>query len=194
MDRDPSLSGREQFSTFVSWSLFVCQALAVSVEVFLHRSRSFGERYMGLQAGAAILVIFFYPVFWPEHDATPMVGFLFAYLAMCAIVRVCVVTRRRGSEPQHTHYTGRPRIMRITGRLSELTVKRGVEPMLLFLSGVFTLPASEPLGSYLMLAAFGLFVSVNLSLAFERTRALDMRDAYLEQRGVAERFREMHRN
>lgn len=188
-------NGAEQFKVFASWLAFICSALAVSVEVFLHRSRSFGERYLGLQAGAAILVMFFFPVFFPDQDARPMLRFLGAYILMCGWVRLRVAGRVRGGKrcrPHvHTLYTGRPWISSLLGRSSELAVKRGIEPMFVFLGGVMLVPVSEPLGAYLMVASFGLLASVNLNVNFERTRALDLNDAFLDQRSLADRFRGM---
>lgn len=171
---------------------FVCRSLAATVEVFLHRSGSFGERYLGLQAAAGILCLFFYTAFWRYADVRPVLGFMVVYLAALALARFGVMTRlRRGGEQVHSFYTGAPRIMRFTGRLREETVKRIVEPMLVLLIGVLTMPASEPLGTYLMLVSFALFAVCNLAAGFERTRALDMNDAFQDQHNVAERFREM---
>ena len=50
---------------------------------------------------------------------------------------------------------------------------------------------NPPLGTYLMLAAGSLCISVCASEAEERTRALDMNDAVMNQESVADRFREM---
>lgn len=191
MDQHHSASSRENLASFLGWFLFACQALALSVEVFLHRSSTFGRRYIGLQAGMAVLLIIFYPVFWTGHDPRPMLGFLIAFLFMNLMARISRVLRRREVEDGHSLYSGYPRIMRFTGRVSELTVKRGIEPFLVFFTGIFILPVNQPLGSYLMLAAFGLFTSVNMGLAFERTRAIEMHDAYLEQRSLAEQLRDM---
>lgn len=191
MNQEPSPSSREVFATFVGWFLVVCQALALSVEVFLHRSRTFGLRYFGIQAGVAVLIIFVYTAFWPHHDARPLLGFLGAFLVMGMLARLGSSSRRRPGDVRHSFYSGYPRIMRFTGRCSELTVKRGFEPAIVFGIGVFTLSSSEPLGSYLMLAAVGLLVSVHMGAEYERRRALDMYDAYIEQRNLAERFRDL---
>lgn len=185
-------SGQLQVRTVLSWCAFVCAVLAASVEVFLHRSRSFGERYLGLQAAAAIPIILLFTTFWPDHDVSPLLVLLIAYVFMCALARIGVVLRRRqDGQREHTYYNGRPRVMRFVGRIGERTVKLIVEPMLVFLVGVFTLPASEPLGGYLMLASFGLLVSVHLSAGYEETRALEMHDALISQQQVVERFRDL---
>lgn len=190
MNREQPQGSFQQFRVFLSWFVFLSQSLAVSLEVFLHRR--FGERYVGLQGVAAILIIFFYAGFWPGYDVTPLLEFLLAYLALCFLARIGVLRRRRrGGTQEHSHYTGWPRVMRLTGRLTEITVKQTVEPLLTFLVAVFTLPVSEPLGGYLLLATGGLIVSVNASLGAEHTRAINMNDALIDQRHLAERFRGM---
>lgn len=188
-------SSADQFRRGVSIFAFLCRALALSVEVFLHRTGTFGERYIGLQAGATFLLILFFPIFWKGHNPEPLFVFLGCYLFMSVCIRARIQLRRKRGGPQpHTLYTGTPWLMRFTGRLSESTVKTFVEPMVVFFSGVFMMPLSEPLGGYLLLASLGLLVTTNLTLGYERKRALDMHDAYMDQRGSAERFREMRRD
>ena len=116
------------FRNFLSAVVFVARSLAVSVEVFLHKTESFGERYLGLPAAAALFIIFFWPVFCePIHDPQPMLMFLLAYLAMCAAVRSRIALRAKRGLPQpHSCYTGTPWLMRFTGRMDEARVKRMV--------------------------------------------------------------------
>ncbi len=47
------------------------------------------------------------------------------------------------------------------------------------------------LGTYLLLVSFGLFATTNLAAGFDRMRAQDMHDAFLDQQNAAERFRGM---
>jgi hypothetical protein len=193
--QQPQQSSIQQFKGFVSWFAFVCRALAVSVEVFLHRTGTFGERYLGVQSAAAALIIFLYPAFWTGQDFEPLMVFLCAYVFMCACVRAGIVRRRvRGGPQEHSFYTGRPRIMRVTGRMAESHVKAVVEPILVWIVGGFVTAVSEPLGCFLLFAGCGLLVSVNLSLRYDRLRALDMNDALVDQRRIAEQWREMRRD
>lgn len=187
---------RNGFRNFVGAVAFAARSMAVSVELFLHRTDSFGERYLSLQAGAALLAIFFWPVFCePWHDPEPMLMFLLAYVAMCAAVRSRLAIRRKRNLPQpHSRYTGTPRLMRFTGRMDEGKVKCTVEPLFTFAVGGAMLSVSPPLGGYLMVAALGLLISNNLGESYERERARNMNDAYLEQRRAVERFRELRRD
>jgi hypothetical protein len=173
--------------------LFVCRALAVTVEVFLHRVGTFGERYLGLQAAAGFLLILLYPACWPHHDARPVFVLLVMYCLALLCNRVATL-RRRGEALPHSLYSGTPTLMRPLGWLKEATVKRIVEPLAAFLLGVLAMPVSEPLGGYLLLAAGGLFLTTNLAASVERRRLLDMNDAYEEQRNLMEQFRQMRRD
>jgi hypothetical protein len=176
----------------LGWCLFWCRALSASVEVFLHQPRSFGERYLGLQAGAAMLLLLLYPAFWQGHDIEPLFVFLGAFVVMCACVGARVSERRRNGGPQpHTFYAGRPHLMRLAGRIDEAKVKSVIEPVLVLVVGGLIKNVNEPLGSYLLFAGVGLLISVNAMLAYERKRALDMHDAFMDQRNIAERFRDM---
>lgn len=99
--------------------------------------------------------------------------------------------RSRKGPQEHSYYAGYPRLMRLCGCFKETTVKSCVEPILVFVTGAALCPYNEPLGGYLIFAAFGLFGSVHLAMGYERTRALDMHDAMIDQQNVTERFREM---
>src|SRR4051794_32191054 len=89
--------------------LFVCQAMACSLEVFLHKSDSFGERYLGVRAAVAAFIIFMFPAFAPALDPEPMWIFLAAYLTVCAGAKGCVAARRKqGRLGPHTFYSGTP--------------------------------------------------------------------------------------
>lgn len=187
---------RNGFRNFVGAVVFAARSMAVSVEVFLHKTDSFGERYLYLQAGAALLAIFFWPAFCePWHDTEPMLMFLLAYVVMCAAVRSRLAIRRKRNLPQpHSRYTGTPRLMRFTGRMDEGKVKCTVEPLFTFAVGGAVLSVSPPLGGYLMVAALGLLISNGLAEGYERERARNMNDAYLEQRRAVERFHDLRRD
>lgn len=195
MDMGQQPSGRDRFKSAVGWLAFGCWSLATTVEVFLHESRSFGQRYLGLQAGAGVLCILVFPVLLPDRDVRPLLDFLLVYLFMCGVARFRVQWRlRRGGADGHSFYSGRPRIMRFVGRMSEETVKRVVEPVIVCLVAVFMMPASEMLGGYLLLAGSALFLTVNIHADIQRVRSMDLQDALLDQRHLVERFRSMRRD
>jgi len=191
-DNQPPDTGTS-FRTMVAVMAMVAQTLAVPVVVFLHKPATFGERYMGMQAAAATVLIFFWPIFCePAHDPRPMFLFLVAYLFMCLVIRIRVAIRvRRGGPMPHTRYTGEPRLMRFVRNMSEVKVKCILEPVIVWLIGGLTLFVSPRLGGFLMFAGVGLFISNGMTDRFSRQRALDMHDAFVEQRGVVDQFRDL---
>jgi hypothetical protein len=195
MQREQNQGNQHQLKNGIGWLVLICRALAVSVEVFLHKGNTFGQRYLGPQVGVAALILFFWPAFRPGVDTGPVFGFLIAFLVMCFCARAAILRRgQRGDLTEHSRYTGRPWLMRIAGRTSEAKVKGMLEPLLVWLAAVLTMPLSEALGNYLLLAGFGLLVSVQMTLASERQRVLDMHDAYVDQRNIVEQWRERRRD
>ena len=89
------------FRNFIGLVAFAAQTFAVSVEVFLRKPSTFGERYLGLQAGAALPLMFFWPAFCePYQDPAPMFLFTALYVVACMIVRVKTASRRLRGGPQ----------------------------------------------------------------------------------------------
>lgn len=191
MNQEDSVNRSERLKSSVNIIAFVAGMLAVSLEVFLHRSRTFGERYVGVQGAMVVLAVPLFGSLWPDEDLRPLFLFLLAFLFMCLLIRVSVLKRRFfGGLSGHTRYTGTPRIMPWVRGMSERTVKVILEPAIAFFSGAFLLAVNQPLGSYLMLAALGMFVSVNFDVGYDRVRAMDMNDAMLEQQDLATRLRQ----
>jgi len=177
-------------SNKLNWLSVVPEAWAISVQVFTHRR--FGARYLGLQAAVVILLVPVYCMLWQHADLRPMFLYLVAYLLMCLLARLDGGLRRlRGELPIHSRYCGYPRLMKLCPRLSEITVKRFIEPLLVFLGGVFTLHVNQPLGFYWMVGAFCMFGQASQADAWAREQATNMHDAVLDQQEVAERFRGM---
>lgn len=179
----------------LAWVGLFARALATSLEVVLHDRRTFGERYFGLQSALAVLVMFLFPIFYEGQDPFPLYLFMVVYLFLCAAARGATIKRRLKGEPgEHSHYSGRPHMSRLAARIGESRVKGFVEPMLACVAGAMISEFSPPLGGYLILAGIGLFISVQLTLANERRRVLDLNDAHMEQRHVAEQWRRMRRD
>lgn len=168
---------------------FGCQVLAVSTEVFLRTG--FGPRYLGLQAGAAALAIPCFSILFPYEDTRPLLWFFMSYIGMCFLCRAGAVNRARRGETCHSRYNGRPLIARVLPWISEATIKRMVEPALVFGIGLGLAEVNLPLGSYLMLSAFGLAATMALLEAHERQRVMDLYDGFIDQTVIAERFRQM---
>ena len=171
-------------------ALFVVRTWATSLEVFLHRD--LGERYLGWNAAAVLLLVPLYLLGWERYDPGPMLLFLGAYLFFCFIARMGMVRRRMRGESCHSMYTGWPRFLGPKAKISEIRMKQFVEPPITFLVGWMVRGEfNAPLGTYLMIGAVCLVISVNASETISRMRTLDMNDAVIEQEQTAERFRIM---
>src|ERR1700722_7101295 len=177
---------RPEMREGINFLLFICQVLAVTCEVFLHRRH--GRRWPGLHGLWGVLLILLFPLFWPAEDAMPLIWFLWAYIGACALARIGALCRRY-DYGTHSRYSGIPRISRLLRFLSESTIKRVIEPALVFSIGVACLSMNKPFGSYLILAALGLFISTGASDAWARSQADILNDSVIEQREIAERFR-----
>jgi len=171
----------------------VARMFEAPVVVFLHRPDSFGERYLGLQSGAALLLLFFWPAFCePFHDPTPMFIYAGLYVIACMRIRLKTFARQRRGGPQpHSRYNGTPDLGRWFRRMEEVKVKCKVEPVLVFVLGALAGIFNGPLAGFLMLASLGLLISSGFAAGYEQRRVTDMNDAYLEQRNVADGFRDM---
>lgn len=188
-DGQNQVGWRERLNTVNNVGMLAFRSLAVSLEVFLHHG--FGERYLGLPVLGALVAMFIWLSMFPGHDTRPMMMFMSLYFGACVLARVSIFRRRKRGPAVHSLYTGRPWLMAIVPKLSEISVKRYIEMPLAFLGGVFLLPVNQPLGSYVMAASIALIACVDADLEADRRRAQDMYDGYLDQQNVAERFRRM---
>jgi hypothetical protein len=183
---------KKDFNNFLGVLTFIARTFAVTVEVFLRRADSFGERYFGMQAAAAFVLILVWPAFWEGHSAEPMLVFLLLYWLALLRARICTAARvRRGGPQPHSRSNGVPVLQRVFRRTPEHRIKAGLEFLVVFLVGALLLAVSQPLGAYLMFAAFGAGASSGMSGALQHRRSLDLHDAFVEQAGTAESFRRM---
>lgn len=169
--------------------MFVVKSWATSVEVFLRRD--FGTEYLGSQAAFVLLLIPVYIVLAPLNDPRPMLLFLIGYVAMCFGHRISGILRRWRGEHGHRYYNGAPRLWKWCPRLSEMTVKKVIEPLFVMVVGICLLPFVPPLAIFLLIGAgCSGSLSVDWDLRVKR-RAREMHDAVIEQEAVAERFRDL---
>lgn len=188
---DPIVS-KKDFNQFLGVLTFIARTFAVTVEVFLRRADSFGQRYFAMQAAAAFVLILVWPAFWERHSAEPMLVFLLLYWLGLLRARISTAARvRRGGPQPHSLFNGTPLLQRFFRRTPEQRIKTGLEFLVVFLAGALLLPVSQPLGVYLMFAAFGAGATSGMSGALQHRRSLDLHDAFVEQRDAAEAFRRM---
>jgi hypothetical protein len=186
------VASKKDFNNFLGVMTFVTRALAVTVEVFLRRSSTFGERYFGLQAAAGTVFILFWPVFWEGHSAEPMLVFLALYWLALLTARMRTKARiRRGGPQPHSLYNGTPTLAKVWKRSSEHRIKTVIEPVYMGCFALCLATISVPLAAYLALAGMCAAASSGMSGALQHRRSMDLHDAFLEQRDTAEAFRRM---
>ena len=179
-------------NNFLGVFFFIVRTFGVTVEVFLRRSDSFGQRYFGLQAAVGFVLILFWPVLWEGHSAKPMLVFLALYWLALLTARVRTKARVRRGEPQpHTLYNGAPTLQKVWRRSPEHRVKTVVEPLYMGCIALCVAIVSVPLAAYLALAGLCAAASSGMSGALQHRRSMDLHDAFLEQRDTAESFHRM---
>lgn len=167
------------------------RSLALSVEVFLHRG--FGSGYVGCGL-AAFLLMFLVGKLCPEQDVRPLTVFAGLYGVLWLIATINVLIRWwRGMEKVHSRYNGRPHLCRLLPRWKEMNVKH-VESLLVILLGYGIHHLNQPLGDYLIIAGVFVFLRGYSMASMMRQRAVELNDAVIEQKEVAEQFRQMQQD
>ncbi|MGD9790600.1 MAG: hypothetical protein AB7Q00_12635 [Phycisphaerales bacterium] len=179
-----SMTFQEKAAVGLGLLAIVCRMLAVSVEPILHTRM--GKHALGMPAFFATVAIPFWGILFPGDNLDALIWFWLVFLGGCVWNRV--FSARVG---EHTRYTGDSRLRVIFRRMDEATLKGVVEPLLVFISGVALYPVSRALGSYLMVACFGLTGSISLSMAALRSKVDQLSDARLEQEQLADAFRQL---
>lgn len=163
-------------------------AVAFSVQPFLRRG--FGRHYFQMQAVMTIPVLVLLSMVAGPAHVCPLLGFLGAMLAACALHRLSGFRSLSITNYQHTRYDGWPLLASVLP-LSEKTIKRIAEPLFTVLIGFCFAPVSVVLCGYLILAGFlnAAFTIQRDALFEHRTR--QMNDRLMEQRLLSRRLREL---
>jgi hypothetical protein len=164
------------------------RSICLTLEVFTRRG--FGSRYVGC-GFMGVVVIFLFSLFFPGQDIRVLLGFAVLYVIFWLIAFVNAGIRRwRRLEKMHSLYNGRPHIWRFLPNWKEKNVKH-VEALAAILFGFGVHLLNRPLGDFLMIAAIFVFLRGYNDGIRVRDRAIRMSDALIEQKVVAEQFREI---
>jgi hypothetical protein len=190
----PQGSGRSNLPADLSGYLVAAfiealvRAPAMTLEVFLHCE--FGHNYIGC-GFMGVVIIYMFAALFPEQNQGPLLWFATAYLVRWLFVSIRAVIRYwRGKELVHSRYNGRPYLWTLISSWKEVNVKH-LESAAVLVLGFVVHSANRPLGDYLMVAATLLLVRGYHFDTQQRDRAVALNDSVIEQRMVAERFREM---
>jgi len=162
---------------------------AVSGEVFLHRR--FGSRYLNIQAASVLLIVPIYSCLWEGHDTRPLYWYLAAYLLMVFVARLSISYRQWKRDNEHTFYNGLPVLLRRSAYRYEQIFKQFVEPSLVIAVAFLMTDWNPPLGMYLVMVAFCLFIHSARMNGYAHLQLMDLHDAVIEQQQRAERFRDL---
>jgi len=186
-----SSSHQSDQAPWIILMLFVLaiRAWALTLEVFLRRQ--LGARYIGLEGPLAFLVLLFYAAECPGYDLGPLGGFTLAFFGACLLHRIRSLSYffTGQVDPAHTRYSGRPVLMKLVPFLSELAVKRFVEPLFLSVLAICLIPWNPPLGMYVLIGSGCVFVTVSADICYFHNQVQTMQDMLVDQQAVADEFR-----
>jgi hypothetical protein len=167
----------------------VGRSLALSIEVFLHRG--FGTGYVGC-GPLAFLIMYLFSIFFTDQNMHPLAVFAGIYGLLWLIATVNVLIRWwRGMETVHSRYNGRAHLSRLLPEWTETNVKYLESLAVILLGyGIHRL-MNRPLGDYLILAGVFVLIRDHGMASMLRQRAVELNDAVIEQRDVAERLAKM---
>lgn len=164
----------------------VARTFALMVEVFFRHN--FGQRYfslMGVYGKLAFYALLLVLAFKASEqlDTLPLGAFFLASLT-ASLWHLFVIWRRsyRG-ERWHSRYSGTSWLASILP-MSECTIKRWVEPLVVIMAGVMLASFNQALGGWLVFAGTCLGVTEALAEARFRTMILDAIDKDIEARNM----------
>jgi len=173
----------------VNWPLIICLSAALTIELVLHDVRTFGVRYIGPRAVAAVLVMFVFAGFHPDENCTPLTILMVATIALSVVGQIIASIRQWRGVAVHSRYGGRPYLARVLP-FSEVTIKR-LEPLLAFGAGWAMYAFNPPLGSFVVTSAICLAIRIGIERIGSKERALNMNDAMIEQTMALESVRKL---
>jgi len=169
----------------------LARSTALSVEAFLHRG--FGGSYIG-SGLAAFLVMYVFSTFFQGENLGPMAVFAGLYGILWLIACINALIRRwRKMERVHSRYGGRPHLCRLLPGWQEIHVKM-VEAVLVLGIGFVIHLLNRPLGDYMMMAGVLVLVRGYFVASALRNRAVELNDAVIEQREIADHFRQIQQD
>jgi len=171
-------------------AIFGTKVFSLPAEMLLHYD--VGEAYIGLLGGVSMLLMFFFPVFFPHSNPAPLLLFLLAFVLRGACHRVMGLWKYfKGIRPtQHRKRCGIPWLARLTDRVS-VGAWYWLEGPIFALLGVGVVYLNKPLGFFMMLSGWALLVITGLRAAMHHNQVMELHDRMLEQQVTADGLREL---
>ncbi len=146
----------------------------------------FGSHALGVNGIITCVGLIYFAVAHP-----PAMIYLAVWLAFLVCRRIATFERMRRRVPIHSKYNGYPwlalRLMPLVK--NEVLSKCLVEPVLVAAVGLLVIRWDEPLGWMFLIAASGIYFTSYMDRVCDANALRAMRDASIEQRTLASRFR-----
>jgi hypothetical protein len=154
------------------------------------RGGGFGLEYPGAFGLGAMVLILVWAGFTPGPDRDLVFAYLLFWFGMLLVQRQRALSFAKQGRYEHSHYSGFPVLMLklLPGLKTELKAKNA-EPLLCLAAGFLAYLAAPGLGGLVMFAAMSLFVTRSFEAAAAYRRVQQMRDAEIEMRQLAMRYR-----
>lgn len=183
---------RDQSSFWVSpreslnWLKFLADAHAACLVPFF-RTR-FGTEGIGVSGLAAFVLILAYAGF---ARAPEMLTYFWAWLFAVVVQRCRTWRLVLSGWQEHSRYTGWPWLaMQLPFVRGELVAKGVGEPALCLVVGTLLCSISDALGQFVMVGFLSIGIGTAIDIQADRMRLRRMRDAAIEQRQLAQWYRE----
>src|ERR1700690_815275 len=190
MQQQQSESPFPSMKTAAGLMMFVTRIFCLPVTVLLHKG--YGSRFLGWSGLFALLPFFLIGTLCSSSNAVPLTCLMWLYIFRClggkAWNTYQLIQKRMPTT--HSRYAGKPLIAYLLPTWSEDALL-WLEPLGIFILGQIIFWLSRPLGYYLCWAAIGAAGWRCLTKVYAMNRLLDTNDAAVEQKVLAEKFREL---
>jgi hypothetical protein len=179
-DGRPSIQG----GTNLLWLGANCYSTCFTVFI----RTGFGTEALGVNGVGAVILIL---IGMSEGgDPGAFLNFLYAWLCALVVQRVRTAKMVNAGLIEHSRYSGWPSLtLKLFPFIKSEMRAKGVEPGLCAVAGVLLAPMSPPLAAFVFCGAFALAVVRGMEQQVNRMRVQQMRDAEIEHRQLAMRFR-----
>ena len=158
-----------------------CNALGACVVPFLRTG--FGKNYPGVAALLGLIAMLLYAAFGQVPDMFTYIG---VWLVVILIQRARTFSDARKGKVVHSRYWGDSLFAHF---VRKETTARSLELVICFLAGGVLCSWSPGVGGFVMVAGVGNVLATAIVVEADRKRLEAMRDAEIEQRHLAARYR-----
>ncbi len=161
-----------------------CSGLGACVVPFLRTG--FGTNYPGLAGFFGLIVMFLYAALGPVPEMFSYIG---VWLFVVIFQRAKTFSAVKKGTVVHSRYWGDPWVGLKVPFVKKEKTARELEPVLCLLAGVALCGWSPGVGGFVIVAGFANAIAGGIVVEVDRKKLQAMRDAEIEQRYLAARYR-----